>query len=147
MDVHAAAPSLFISIKMDAMLTAEQQTHNYIIIRMTNKFITRSAILEKIIGAIIYIIWIFLHDKYINSYAITCQMYQFLSVRGEHSFRYMTDAIFIYINKSFIDINNMASSTIFIDINKWIIDIYNSFIDINKWIIDINKFGWRLRIY
>ena len=41
----------------------------------------------------------------INSYAITCQMYQFLSVRGEHSFRYMTDAIFIDINKSFIDIN------------------------------------------
>ena len=35
----------------------------------------------------------------INSYAITCQMYQFLS------FRYMTDAIFIDINKSFIDIN------------------------------------------
>ena len=40
-------------------------------------------------------------------------MYQFLSVRGEHSFRYrgkhsfryMTDAIFIDINKSFIDIN------------------------------------------
>ena len=41
----------------------------------------------------------------INSYAITCQMYQFLSVRGEHSFRYMTDAIFIDTNKSFIDIN------------------------------------------
>ena len=54
-------------------------------------------------------------------------MYQFLSVRGEHSFRYMTDAIFIDINKSFIDIN------------KWIIDIYYSFIDINKWIIDITK--------
>ena len=38
------------------MLTAEQQTHNYIIIRMTKQFITRSAILKKIIGAIIYII-------------------------------------------------------------------------------------------
>ena len=65
----------------------------------------------------------------INSYAITCQMYQFLSVRGEHSFRYMTDAIFIDINKSFIDINKS-----FIDINK-------SFIDINKSFIDINKYG------
>ena len=41
----------------------------------------------------------------------------------------------------------MALSTIFIDINKWIIDIYNSFIDINKWIIDINKYVWRCRIY
>ena len=41
----------------------------------------------------------------------------------------------------------MASSTIFIDINKWIIDIYNFFIDINKWIIDINKYGWRWGIY
>ena len=41
----------------------------------------------------------------------------------------------------------MASSTIFIDINKWIIDIYNSFIDINKWIIDINKHGWRWGVY
>ena len=33
----------------------------------------------------------------------------------------------------------MASAPIFIDINKWIIDINNSFIDINKWIIDINN--------
>ena len=41
----------------------------------------------------------------------------------------------------------MASSTIFIDINKWIIDIYNPFIDINKWIIDINKNGWRWGVY
>ena len=46
------------------MLTAEQQTHNYIIIRMTKTIYKRSAFLEKIIGAIIYIIWIFLHDKY-----------------------------------------------------------------------------------
>ena len=41
----------------------------------------------------------------------------------------------------------MALSPIFIDINKWIIDIYTSFIDINKLIIDINKYGWRRRIY
>ena len=41
----------------------------------------------------------------------------------------------------------MASSTIFIDINKWITDIYNSFIDINKGIIDINNYGWRWGIY
>ena len=41
----------------------------------------------------------------------------------------------------------MASSTIFIDINKWIIGIYNSFIDINKWIIDINKYDWWRGIY
>ena len=41
----------------------------------------------------------------------------------------------------------MASPTIFSDINKLIIDIYNSFIDINKGIIDINKYGWRCRMY
>ena len=35
----------------------------------------------------------------------------------------------------------MVSASIFIDINKWIIDINKSFIDIYKWIVDINKYG------
>ena len=41
----------------------------------------------------------------------------------------------------------MVSASIFIDINKWIIDINKSFIDIYKWIIDINKDGRRYHIY
>ena len=53
-----------------------------------------------------------------------------------------SSTIFIDINKWIINIYNS-----FIDINKWIIDIYNSFIDINKWIIDIDKYGWRWAVY
>ena len=41
----------------------------------------------------------------------------------------------------------MVSASIFIDINKWIIDINKSFIDIYKWIIDISKYGRRYHIY
>ena len=41
----------------------------------------------------------------------------------------------------------MVSASIFIDINKWIIDINNSFIDIYKCIIDINKDGRLNHIY
>ena len=41
----------------------------------------------------------------------------------------------------------MVSASIFIDINKGIIDINKSFIDIYKWIIDINKDGRRYHIY
>ena len=41
----------------------------------------------------------------------------------------------------------MVSASIFIDINKWIIDINKSFIDIYKCIIDINKDGHIYHIY
>ena len=76
----------------------------------------------------------------INSYAITCQMYQFLSVRGEHSFRYMTDAIFIDINKSFIDINIIwhRQPYLLISINELLISIIPLLISINELLISIN---------
>ena len=41
----------------------------------------------------------------------------------------------------------MVSASIFIDINKWIIDVNKSFIGIYKCIIDINKDGRRYHIY
>ena len=87
------------------MLTAEQQTHNYIIIRMTKTIYNSIRHSEKNNRGYNIILYEYFGMININSYAITCQMYQFISVRGEHSFRYMTDAIFIDINKSFIDIN------------------------------------------
>ena len=68
------------------MLTAEEQTHNYIIIRLT----------KTIYNSIRH------SGKNNRGYNI----YYMNIFRGEHSFRYMTDAIFIDINKSFIDINN-----------------------------------------
>ena len=89
------------------MLTAEQQTHNYIIIRMTKTIY--NSIRHSGKNNRVYKLYDYFCMININSDAITCQMYQFLSVRGEHSFRYMTDAIFIDINKSFIDIKEYGT--------------------------------------
>ena len=80
-DIHAAAPSLLISIKMDVHAAAPS-------LLISIKMDVHAA------APSLYI----------------CRSGQFLSVHGalfhgEHSFCNMTDAIFIDINNSFIDIN------------------------------------------